>query len=120
MIRDRFVAYLSILAGHAPALDVGCGRGRGELLAFSAKGRHTSNSWHRRVDGRKSAIKGFRCGPRGRYRILGAQAGALGAVSSAQVIEHLPPEAVPPEVVQRLLAETYRVLRPGEVMVDGR
>jgi glycosyltransferase involved in cell wall biosynthesis/SAM-dependent methyltransferase len=112
MIRDRFVPYLEIIAGHAPVLDVGCGRG--ELLDLLAKAEIDATG----VDIDESMVervraKGYRVVHQDAIEYLAAQeAGAFGAVFAAQVIEHLSPEEV-----SRLLAESYRVLRTGGVII---
>jgi 2-polyprenyl-3-methyl-5-hydroxy-6-metoxy-1,4-benzoquinol methylase len=104
--------YLPLLREHQPVLDVGCGRG--ELLTLlAAEGVAASG-----VDGDEGMVE--------RCRALGLEValrdvneylesvaeGSLGAVFSAQVIEHLPyPE------LRRTLALALRALRPGGVWI---
>ncbi len=112
MIRERFGVYLSTLAEHAPVLDVGCGRG--ELLDVLA-GNDVSAIG---VDSDPSMVE--RCRAKGHTVVqqdaleylAGQPDGSLGAVFSAQVIEHLAPEQL-----TRLLDESYRVLRAEGVLV---
>jgi SAM-dependent methyltransferase len=89
-IAERQRAYLSTLAGHAPVLDVGCGRGELlELLRASGVQAHG-------VDLDSGMVN--RCLEKGLAVELGdgvaavrhASPGSLGAVVAAQVIEHLP------------------------------
>lgn len=112
MIRDRFAPYMRVLAGHEPVVDIGCGRG--ELLDLLAKAGITAIG----VDMDLSMVervraKGHEVVQQDAIEYLSAQLeDSLGAVFSAQVIEHLPLEAISP-----LLKESYRALRPGGVMV---
>jgi SAM-dependent methyltransferase len=112
MVRDRFVPYLSILSGHGPVLDVGCGRG--ELLELLAKAGIEGIGVD--IDGSmvdRARAKGLAVVQRDAIDYLAEQPDSfLGAVFSAQVIEHLSVAAV-----TRLLREAYRVLRPGGVML---
>jgi 2-polyprenyl-3-methyl-5-hydroxy-6-metoxy-1,4-benzoquinol methylase len=112
MIRDRFVPYLEILVGHAPVLDVGCGRG--ELLDLLAEAGIDATGVD--IDGsmvERGQAKGYAVVHQDALEYLSKQPEhSLGAVFSAQVVEHLSPE-----VLCRLLTESYRVLRPGGVMV---
>ncbi len=112
MIRERFRSYLPILAGHAPVVDVGCGRG--ELLDLLAKADIASVG----VDIDPSVVarardKGHEVFEQDAVAYLGEQpSGSLGAVFSAQVIEHLQPD-----VLLRLIAEAHRTLRNDGVLV---
>ena len=112
MIRRRFERYLSVLAKHAPVLDVGCGRG--ELLDLLVSKDVSVVG----VDSDASMVE--RCKAKGHTVVqqdaieylAGQPNGSLGAVFSAQVIEHLAPEQL-----TRLLDESYRVLRASGVLV---
>jgi glycosyltransferase involved in cell wall biosynthesis/SAM-dependent methyltransferase len=112
MIRDRFRAYLPILAGHAPVVDIGCGRG--ELLDLLAEAEIESVG----VDVDPSMVnrakaKGHHVVEQDAVEYLRGQSdSSLGAVFSAQVIEHLPAD-----MLLRLLQEAHRTLHPGGLLV---
>jgi 2-polyprenyl-3-methyl-5-hydroxy-6-metoxy-1,4-benzoquinol methylase/glycosyltransferase involved in cell wall biosynthesis len=112
MIRDRFVPYLGVLADHGPVLDLGCGRG--ELLDLLAKaGIEATGVDIDRSMVERARAKGHTVVEQDAIEYLSAQpAGSLGAVFSAQVIEHLSAEAV-----KELLRQAHRVLRPSGLMV---
>jgi glycosyltransferase involved in cell wall biosynthesis/SAM-dependent methyltransferase len=112
MIRERMQAYVGTLAGHAPVLDLGCGRG--ELLDLLA----TEGIEGRGVDADPSMVelvsaKGYDVALGDALQYLTTQPdGSLGAVFSAQLIEHLSPEQL-----MGLLKEAHRVLRDDGVLV---
>ena len=114
LIASRQKIYVELLAGHAPVLDIGCGRG--ELLellrdaGIAASGvdvdaamvQHTrSKGLDVRVDDAVSTL-------------TAAADGSVGAIIANQVIEHLPYEA---------LLEFFRIapvkLRPGGLLDRG-
>ncbi len=99
--------YVPLLREHQPVLDAGCGRG--ELLTLLA----AEGVAARGVDGDEGMVE--RCRALGLEVALGdanehlesLAEGSLGAVFSAQVIEHLPyPE------LRRMMALALRALRP--------
>jgi SAM-dependent methyltransferase len=89
-IRDRQRAYLPVLGGHPPVLDVGCGRG--ELLELL----HDAEVPARGVDLDEGMVR--HCQDKGLdvrdgdalAAVTDVAAGALGSIVAAQVIEHLP------------------------------
>jgi SAM-dependent methyltransferase len=89
-VRERQRVYLELLAGQAPVLDVGCGRG--ELLdllgerGVSARGVDLDPGMVERCRGKGHDVQ---LGDANEYLTAVAD-GTLGAVFSAQVIEHLP------------------------------
>jgi glycosyltransferase involved in cell wall biosynthesis/SAM-dependent methyltransferase len=93
-IRDRQRAYVELLRGHPPVLDVGCGRG--ELLDLLAE----ENLPARGVDIDPGMAD--RCREKGHDVELAdgleylakLPDGSLGSIFSAQVIEHLPYQAL--------------------------
>jgi O-antigen chain-terminating methyltransferase len=111
-LRERQQGYVELLRGHAPVVDLGCGRG--ELLEL-LKGAGIEA---RGVEGNASAVqecraKGLDVASGDLVAFLEAQAPAsLGAVFAAQVAEHLQPAPL-----QRLLAAARRALRPGGLLV---
>jgi glycosyltransferase involved in cell wall biosynthesis/2-polyprenyl-3-methyl-5-hydroxy-6-metoxy-1,4-benzoquinol methylase len=108
MIRERQRRYLPLLAGHAPVLDAGCGRG--ELLdllgdaSIPARGvdldaelvRYCTDKGHDVVHGDALAV------------LEGLDEGSLGAIVSMQVVEH-----VPEADLRRMIAAAHRALAPG-------
>ena len=111
-IQDRQRAYLDLFAKAGPVLDVGCGRG--EFLELCREARIEA----RGID--LDAAMVARCREAGlaaeqgdALAHLAAQSdGALGGIFSAQVIEHIPPEAL-----VALVQLAYRKLRPGGVLL---
>jgi O-antigen chain-terminating methyltransferase len=111
-IRERLAGYVELLRASAPVVDLGCGRG--ELLDLLREQGIPA----RGVEGNAEAAR--ECRERGLEVVhgdlvafLGAEAeGSLGAVAAIQVAEHLPPA-----VLQTLLAQAYRALRPAGLLV---
>ncbi|HEX6740091.1 MAG TPA: methyltransferase domain-containing protein [Vicinamibacteria bacterium] len=111
-IRGRLRDYLPLFEGLAPVVDLGCGRGEFlELLrdaGIAARG----------IEGNAQAVRTCRArsldvAHGGLLAYLRTQPKAsLGGVFAAQVAEHLPPP-----VLQAMLREAHRVLRPGGLMV---
>jgi SAM-dependent methyltransferase len=109
MILQRQRAYLPLLEGHGPVLDVGCGRG--ELLQL-LKGAGVSAQG---IDTDEGMIQ--RCREKGLDEVQVADAveflreaprGSLGSIVALQVIEHLPYA-----VLLAFIDESLAVLRPG-------
>jgi SAM-dependent methyltransferase len=111
-IRERLAAYVPLLRGLEPVVDLGCGRG--ELLdllkeaGIAARGidrneHFVADCRSRGLDVERADLLAF----------VRAQAPAsLGAVVASQVAEHLPPA-----VLQEMLRESHRALRPGGLLV---
>lgn len=112
MIRGRQRVYLTIVEGRSPVVDAGCGRGEMLDLLRSAGIEAIG------VDADESMVE--RCRRKGHkaelediHSYLAGQArDSIGAVFSAQVIEHF----VYQDVV-KFLSETWRVLQPGGVLI---
>jgi len=113
MIRERQGAYLELVTGFAPVLDAGCGRGE-FLDLLKEKGVE-----HRGIDLDPEMVA--RCREKGHdvveegdllELLESLDADALGAVFSAQVIEHLDPSQL-----QRLLELSLARLRPGGLFI---
>jgi SAM-dependent methyltransferase len=94
-IRDRQRVFLKLLGDHAPVLDFGCGRG--EFLDLLAE----NDIPYLGVDSDAGMVR--RCHEKGYTEVVHddgleyletLQDGSLGAIFSAQVIEHLPYEAL--------------------------
>lgn len=111
-IRDRVARYLPDLAGRAPVLDLGCGRGE----ALEALREHGVAA--RGVD--QSAEMVRRCSELGLEAERGDLLTALGetapsswgAIVSFHVVEHLPAAAV-----DSLVDLAWRALRPGGLLL---
>ncbi len=112
MIRERQKVYLDLVAGFAPVLDAGCGRG--EFLDLLEERGIESHG----VDLDPGMVE--RCREKGHQveqanlldRLEGSNADSLGTVFSAQVIEHLDREEL-----QRLLELSLARLRPGGLFI---
>jgi SAM-dependent methyltransferase len=111
-VSERQATYLDLLVGHAPVLDVGCGRG--ELLdLLRERGVECSG-----VDSDAGMVA--RCREKGHEVALATAdahlerlaEGQLGAIFSAQVVEHLPYDDL-----RRFLQLARSRLRPGGIMV---
>lgn len=111
-IRQRQEFYLPILSKQAPVLDIACGRG--EMLELLRENGIASSGVdldadmvHRCLD-KKLPVERADA-----LAYLEAQAdGSLGAVFSAQFVEHLPVAAY-----SRLIELAYRKLRSGGVLI---
>jgi glycosyltransferase involved in cell wall biosynthesis/SAM-dependent methyltransferase len=113
MIRDRQRIYLDLIGDREPVFDAGCGRG--EFLDL-LKERGIA---YRGVDLDSSMVA--RCREKGHENVEqgnlvdvleGIPAGSLGAIFSAQVIEHLPLHDL-----QRFLELGASRLRPGGLLI---
>jgi SAM-dependent methyltransferase len=113
LIRERQRRYLPLLRGKSPVLDAGCGRG--ELLdllreeGIEAIGVDLDPQLvdHCRAKGHENVEVGDVV-----EWLAAAPDASLGAVFSAQVVEHLPVESL-----ERFLAEALRALRPDGVFI---
>jgi len=111
-IRRRLEGYVETFRGLAPVVDLGCGRGE-FLEALRAAGISA-----RGVEANANAVQ--ECRQKGLEVesgdlvdfLRGRGEGSLGGVFAAQVAEHLPPP-----VLQALLGEAHRVLRPGGLLL---
>jgi len=112
LIRERQRPYVSVLSGHGPVVDIGCGRG--ELLDLLAEAHAEVTG----VDLDPDMVE--RCRSKGHdvvrddaLRYLGARPdGSIGAIFSAQFIEHISYEDL-----LAFLELGLRKLRPGGVFV---
>jgi glycosyltransferase involved in cell wall biosynthesis/SAM-dependent methyltransferase len=113
LVRDRQRRYVPLLEGHAPVLDLGCGRG--ELLDVL----RDAGIEGRGVDSDPELVA--YCRAKGHDQVAqadavthleGQEAASLGAICSTQVIEHLDGDAL-----TRLLTAGRRALRPGGRMI---
>jgi O-antigen chain-terminating methyltransferase len=111
-IRERFTPYVELFRGLAPVVDLGCGRGEFlELLRDAGVAAHGVESNARFV--RECRERGLDVAEGDLVAFLrGAADGSLGGVFAAQVAEHLPPP-----VLQEMLREVHRALRPGGLLV---
>lgn len=113
MIRDRQRIYLNLIAGHEPVLDAGCGRG--EFLDLLKE----QGVPYRGVDLDPDMVE--RCREKGHERVEQGSLvdvlertpeGSLGAIFSAQVIEHLNLDQL-----QLFLKLGLSRLRPGGLLI---
>lgn len=111
-IEKRLQKYLPLFSGRKEILDIGCGRGEFlELLA--ANGQHGLG-----IDLSDSMLeiasaKGLECFKEDALVFLKSRPDAsLDGIFSAQVIEHFQPE-----YLRRVISESFRVLRPGSLLL---
>ncbi len=113
MIRERQRVYLDLVAGHAPVLDAGCGRGE-FLDLLSERGVE-----FRGVDLDPEMVA--RCHEKGHRNVEQGDLleylertppGSLGTIFSAQVVEHLELDQL-----QRFLEIALSRLRPGGLLI---
>jgi O-antigen chain-terminating methyltransferase len=111
-VRERQRPYVELLAGYAPVLDLGCGRG--ELLALLRDAGIEASG----VDADADMVafargEGLAVEQADALAHLGARGdGSLGALTALQLVEHLPPAAL-----VRLLDLAAAKLRPGGVLL---
>ena len=111
-IRHRQTAYLDLFAGTGPVLDVGCGRGEFLELCreagIEARGIDVDPAMVARCREAGLAVEQADA-----IAYLEAESdGRLGGIFCAQVIEHIPPEAL-----VALVRLAHRKLRPGGVLL---
>jgi SAM-dependent methyltransferase len=113
LIRERQLAYMPLLSDHGPVLDIGCGRGE-MLELLRDRGIEAAG-----VDLDPAMVE--HCRDKGLERVQVAdavdyleatEAGSLGAVFAAQVIEHLPYPSL-----LRFLRASRRALAPSGLLV---
>jgi SAM-dependent methyltransferase len=112
-IRERQRVYLRLCEGHAPVLDVGCGRGEFlELLreaGIAAQGIDLDPAMVRRchdrglTDVRQADAVGY---------LAQREPGSVGVVFAAQVVEHLPYDSL-----LAFLRAARRALAPGGALI---
>jgi O-antigen chain-terminating methyltransferase len=111
-IRERLTSYLEMLESQSPIVDLGCGRG--ELLELL----RSHGVAARGVESNAQAVRECRAAGLDVVQgdlvdfLRGEGEGALGAIVAIQVAEHLPPS-----VLQAMLGEAHRALRPGGLLV---
>jgi glycosyltransferase involved in cell wall biosynthesis/ubiquinone/menaquinone biosynthesis C-methylase UbiE len=112
VIRERLRVYLPLLRDAAPVLDVGCGRGEMLDLLSETAVPATGVDLDTSMAGRARA-KGHRVEIADAVEYLRGQVDeSLGAVFSAQMVEHISFDDL-----RELLAQARRVLRPGGVLI---
>ncbi|HSC91341.1 MAG TPA: class I SAM-dependent methyltransferase [Gaiellaceae bacterium] len=110
--RQKQRPYVELLAGAAPVLDAGCGRG--ELLALlreagvEARGVDADADMVAYARGEGLEVEQADV----LEHLAGVEAGSLGGLFAAQLVEHLPPPAL-----VRFLELAHAALRPGGVLV---
>ncbi len=112
-VKPGLMPYVDLLAGHDPILDVGCGRG--EMLDLLARAGLQASG----VDSDAGMVG--RARKRGLDVVEGdatehlrnvIPAGSLGAIFSAQVVEHIPWPAL-----AEFLTASHAALRPGGLFI---
>lgn len=107
-VKQKLQVYVPIMQGHSPVADLGCGRGEFLDLLREAGGEGIGIEASPELAAIVAA-KGHRSFQGDLFSFLSNQeAESLGGIVCAHVIEHLPPE-----MLNRLITEAYRVLRPG-------
>jgi SAM-dependent methyltransferase len=109
--RTKLASYVDLFRGQAPVVDLGCGRGEfvEMLKEAGVAARGVESNAHLVQEDRARGLDVVE-GDLGQF-LRGQPAGSLGGVFAAQVAEHLPPA-----VLQELLREAHRVLRPGGLL----
>jgi SAM-dependent methyltransferase len=113
LIRERQRCYLALLANREPVLDVGCGRG--ELLDLLRDAEIACTG----IDTDAGMVERCRAKGHGNVQVADANSflesqedGSLGAIFSAQVIEHMPAS-----YLQRFFGLSAAKLRPDGVFI---
>jgi 2-polyprenyl-3-methyl-5-hydroxy-6-metoxy-1,4-benzoquinol methylase len=105
--------YIALLDGHAPILDVGCGRGEMlRLLAEAGLQASGVDSDAGMVSRARQAGLDVTEGDATTYLSDSVAAASLGAIFSAQVVEHIPWPAL-----SDFLAASHAALRPGGIFI---
>jgi SAM-dependent methyltransferase len=111
-VRERQKVYVELLAGNAPVLDLGCGRG--ELLTLLGEAGIEARGVD--ADGDMSSFaRGAGLAVEQADALTALEQmpdGSLGAVTALQLVEHLPPSAL-----LALLRLAEAKLRPGGLLV---
>lgn len=111
-IEERLSDYLQMFKESAPVVDLGCGRGEFlDMLKREGVDAHGVESNAAQARACRERDLDVVDGDLVEFLRLQAE-GSLGGVFASQVVEHLPPP-----VLQRMLGESYRALRPGGLMV---
>ncbi|MCG6964825.1 MAG: class I SAM-dependent methyltransferase [Acidobacteria bacterium] len=111
-IRHRMEAYLPLLEGHAPVLDLGCGRGE-LLLLLGEAGLSATGVEGDPALAQAARRRGLQIVEGDVLAVLRQQDDAVwGAVTASHLFEHLPAR-----LLLNVLHEVHRVLRPGGVLV---
>jgi SAM-dependent methyltransferase len=112
-VRERQAAYLDLLSDSGPVLDAGCGRGelldqlRERGIPYSGVDRDADMVRHCREKGHADVEHAT-----ANEYLHGLPDGSLGAIFSAQVVEHMPFDEL-----REFLAVSLAKLRPGGVLV---
>ena len=111
-VRERQRVYVDDFRGHAPVLDVGCGRGEllGLLREAGIEARGVDADADMVADARGEGLEVEQDDALAYLEAL--EDGSLGGVFAGQVVEHLPPPAL-----LRLLELAARKLRRGDLFV---
>jgi O-antigen chain-terminating methyltransferase len=111
-IRERLRSYLPHFAGLAPLVDLGCGRG--EFLALLKEAGIAARGVESNAQmAEHSRARGLEVTEADLLAFLRAQENAcFGGIFAAQVAEHLPPA-----ILQAMLREAHRTLRPGGLLI---
>lgn len=110
-VKEKLRIYLPHFENHSPVADLGCGRGEFLDVFRDAGGTGIGVESNPELAA-IVASKGHDSYAGDLFSYLGEQAPeSLGGVFCAHVIEHMPAEAL-----ARLIADAYRVLRPGGLL----
>ena len=112
-LMPELTPYITLLDGHEPILDVGCGRGEMlHLLGEAGLQASGVDSDAGMVARARQRGLGVAEGDATRYLSDSVPAASLGAIFSAQVVEHIPWPAL-----ADFLAASHVALRPGGVFI---